>query len=52
MSYDHSLLERIDLEKHITVIMDKEVCMGENDVKILCDKVKFKIFKFIRPRRF
>lgn len=39
MSYDYSLLERIDLEKHISQIMDKEVCMSENDIKNLCEKV-------------
>ena len=39
MANDCKFLERIDIEKLITQILDKEICLSENEIKNLCEKV-------------
>jgi hypothetical protein len=39
MSYLISQANRNDLEKQINQISEKELCLSESEIKILCEKV-------------
>ena len=52
MANDSKFLERNDVEKHITQILDKEICLNENEIKNLCEKVIMILYCFSRLKRF
>ncbi len=42
MSTCQSLMNRLDLEKHIAQLTERETFLNENEIKSLCEKVDFK----------
>lgn len=40
MSYLNNQLHRSDLDKQISQLIEKEQMLSENELKILCEKVK------------
>lgn len=40
MSYLNNQLHRFDLDKQISQLIEKEQMLSENELKILCEKVK------------